>query len=192
MQQRINLVPQQALAEKIKKTIPWLVCLFVFVGCLVVFFIGQNLKERNRLLEASVDSLTTREQFLVSQRAELAALTVKMKEYEEREKSLRKRVSLLSAIPAKKHYFSKLLSGIAQVVPNTVRCEEINFTEQEGEIKGSAIVYKDLPEFVQKINALPGFRAASLSALDGKEDEDMKDGDDGELLYFTIIFELQK
>lgn len=186
MQQRINLVPQPALATRIKKTVPYVVGGLVVVCCLIVLFMGLQVKNENQRLSASIAQLEQRQHALQMQQAKIAQINRKVKKMEEEEKRLRKLVSHLSQISSKKQRFSELLLGIAKVLPATVRCEKIILKERSGEIVGQATEYRDLPDFVKRLNSLPRFHSGSLHVLSQSDNEEMK------LLTFTIVFQLQR
>lgn len=186
MRQRINLVPKQALANRIKKIIPLLVGALVVLSCLGVFLQGRQVKKENIALRSQIDSLNSRKSVLKAQQAQVAQLSSKIKVMVEEEKQLRKVVSHLSNIPKKKQKFSELLFGLSEIMPSTIRCERIVLSEKGGEIKGKATAYNDLPAFVKQINSLPRFSYASLHVLNQSDRKDM------ELLAFTIVFQLKR
>lgn len=186
MQQRLNLVPKQALASKIKKIVPLLIGALVVLCCLVVFFKGRQIEKENVALQSQIDNLISRKSVLKDQQVQVAQLSSSIKAMEGEEKQLRKVVSHLSDIPKKKQRFSELLFGISEMMPSTIRCERIVLNEKGGEIKGKATAYNDLPAFVKQINSLPRFSSASLYVLNQSDRKDM------ELLAFTIVFQLKR
>ncbi len=186
MRQRINLVPKQALANRIKKIVPLLVGALVVLCCLVVFFQGRQVEKENVALQSQIDNLESRKRVLKDQQVQIAQLSSSIKTMVEEEKQLRKVVSHLSDIPKKKQRFSELLFGLSEIMPSTIRCERIVLNERGGEIKGKATAYNDLPAFVKQINSLPRFSSASLHVLNQSDRKDM------ELLAFTIVFQLKR
>lgn len=186
MRQRINLVPKQALASKIKKMIPLLVGTLAILSCLVVLFQGRQVEKENVALQSQIDNLQSRKSNLKAQQSQVAQLSSTIKAMEEEEKQLRKITSHLSDIPKKKKKFSELLFGLSEIMPSSLRCERIVLNEKGGEIKGKATAYNDLPTFVKQINSLPRFSSASLHVLNQSDRKDM------ELLAFTIVFQLKR
>ncbi len=179
-------MPQQALATKLKKIIPFLVGGLVVLSCLVVFLIGRSVERENVALRQSVASLEKRQQMLQSQQATIAQLTAKLEGMAVQEKGLRKKVANISDIPHKKQRFSELLIEIAKVMASSIRCQRITLEERNGEIQGIATAYKDLPKFVKELNTLPRFNSVSLHVLNQSERQDI------ELMSFTILFQLQR
>lgn len=186
MKQRINLVPQQPLAVRLKKVTPLIIGALVAVVCLIVFLIGQSVEKENRNLKKSIGALEARQNKLQQQQASIAQLSEKITQMEVEEKRLRKVVSHLETISSRKQRFSELLYGIATVLPDTVRCEQISFNESGGEIVGQATVYDDLPTFVSRLNQLPRFHSGFLHVLS------QKDGEEMDILTFTVVFQLQR
>lgn len=186
MRQRINLVPKQALASKIKSIIPFLIGALIVLSCLGVFLQGRQVGKENITLQNKIENLNARKRVLQDQQAQVAQLSSNIKNLEDEEKQLRKVVSHLSNIPKKKQIFSELLFGLSEIMPSTIRCERIDLSERGGEIEGKATEYNDLPKFVNQINSLPRFSSASLNVLNQSDRKDM------ELLAFTIVFQLKR
>ena len=148
---RVNLVPQQPLAERIKKVSPLvlgilviLICAFFYArGTYIKSQITYNDKEINRIKEtAGVTELLTR------QVAEIEAdLTVLKKEYSH----LLETVRSTEGIQAEKNYYTTPLRDITTSLPSSIKCNKISFKGRNAVIDAVAINHQDIPLFVNNI-----------------------------------------
>lgn len=182
MFERINLVPQLALAGRIKKIVPLVCCVLFLIGCAYVFLAGRQLDGKNLKLKNEVALLERQQEDQQNLQTAIVQLNGKVEELKEQEKVLYKVVANLSEIPKKKRHHSELLTGISSLLPSTVRCEKIVINERDGQISGKAIVYRDLPSFVQGLSALPRFHSVMLQVVHQTEEQD------DDLLTFNIVF----
>ncbi len=185
MFERINLVPQQTLAVRIKRITPLLVSGLLVAGCLVVFFIGRQVDGENEQLKSEVTRLERQTARLEEQQIAVGQLNVKLKQMREEEQEVSRIVAHLLEIPKKKQRYSDLLIGISEILPSTLRCERVMLSEQGGQISGKATVYKDLPSFVQRLSEMERFHSVSLQVVNRSVEQD------GEVLAFNIIFGLR-
>lgn len=184
MQQRINLVPQKPLAERIKTLIPIIFSALLLL-IVVLFFswvqlLNLRLTELNqqisRIEEQASQSTALSGQIAVW-KTELAARNMAIDHKTGQ-------IATLSKIRGQKKKFSQPLSLIASLLPDTVRCQEISFTGAAGRVQGVALDYDDLVWMVRSMQALQIFQAVSLTVTDRTSDKDQKQ------IYFTITLQL--
>ncbi len=187
MLERINLVPQQSLAGRIKKATPFvlggLFCLVAGGELLFVQYFDRQIKA----VEKEIHAFQVMDGDLKSQQAKVQQLVMSLKQLGEEEKQLKDTVAHLAMISEQKQPVSKLLDAITLILPSTVRCEKIALGAKSGQISGQATIYRDIPAFVQKLSELPSLHNVSLSVLnlDQKKESDSP-------LSFSIVFELQQ
>lgn len=186
MLERINLVPQLPLAERIKKaTLPVVGLLLA----LVFLFLAAS----DRMLKAGISSLN-REIATIQERAEgisvtqakVAQLTGSIKQRQEEKERLSAEAAKLTSIQERKKYFSRMLAAIATTLPASIRCDNIIFTKDGGQIIGTASQYRELPGFVKELGAPPVFSNVVLRDLDRSPDAKKQD------FTFTIAFQLKR
>ena len=184
MLQRINLVPQRPLAERIKSLIP-----FIFSGMvllIVVIFLSWVQILNFRLADtvktiARIEDQANQASALSSQIASLKK-NLQIKNQAIDQKTVQ--IGNLSKIKGQKKKFSQPLSLIASLLPDTVRCRAISFTGGSGEMKGTALDYDDLIWMVRSMQSLNIFNMVSLSVTDRATNKDQ------ERIEFTIIMHL--
>lgn len=186
MRQRVNLVPQQALAEKLKKITVPLICVLIAVGGVSIFINGQMIERKISRIEQKIEALNKRQQALIAQQTAIGQLSLSVKKMEGEIIQRRKTISNLSELPSQKKKFSTILAGIAQVLPSSARCEKISLKDDTGIILGQAVGYNDLPRFVKQLEALPELYSVSLQVLNQKQNGDM------EMLSYTIHFQMKE
>lgn len=186
MLERINLVPQLPLAERIRKTTLPAVGLLL---ALIILFLAAN----DRILKARISSLSRDIATIQQQAAEIGAtqakialLTSSTKQQTEEKERLNAQAAKLTTIQERKRYFSRVLSAIATTMPSSVRCEKIIFTKDGGQITGSALQYRELPAFVKTLGNNPLFSSVLLHGLDRSSDAKKAD------FTFTIAFQLKR
>lgn len=185
MLERINLVPQPALARRIKKTVPFVSGGLLVVGCLVVIILGWQITADNEQLRREVGRLEMQNVLREEQQVLLARLKGEVQQLEQVETSLRTVVANLMEIPKKKSNFSEVLRAVSKHLPQTVRCDKIEFGEKGGQITGTATVYRELPSFVGKLSAVELFNNVSLRLINQSKDKESN------LLAFVITFDLR-
>jgi Tfp pilus assembly protein PilN len=186
MLERINLVPQLPLAERIRKaTLPAIGLLLA----LVFLFLAAS----DRMLKAEISSLN-RDIATIQQRAEdisatqakVAQLTASIKQRQEEKERLSAEAAKLSSIQERKKYFSRMLAAIVTTLPASIRCDNIIFTKDGGLIIGTALQYRELPGFVKELGTPSVFSNVMLRDLDRSPDAKKQD------FTFTIAFQLKR
>lgn len=186
MLERINLVPQLPLAERIRKTTLPVVGLLLV---LVILFLAAS----DRMLKAGISSLN-RDIAAIQQRAEsitvtqakVAQLTAGIKQQTEAKEQLGAQATKLTTIQERKKYFSRMLAAIAAALPPSIRCDKIVFAKDGGQISGTALQYRELPAFVKELGNTPPFANVILRDLDRSPDAKKAD------FTFSIAFQLQR
>lgn len=184
MKQRINLVPQKPLAERIKNLIPIVFsALLVLIG--IIFFswvqvLNHWLAETNKTI-ARIEEEANQATALSSQVASLK------KNLQNKNRAIDQKtaqIANLSKIRGQKKKFSHPLSLIASLLPDSVRCREITFTGSAGTMQGTALDYDDLIWMLRSMQSLNIFNNVSLSVTDRATNKDQ------ERIEFTIIMQL--
>ncbi|MBU0681196.1 MAG: PilN domain-containing protein [Proteobacteria bacterium] len=184
MLQRINLVPQKPLAERIKTLIPFIFSAMAML-IFVIFFswvqiLNIRLVEMNKTI-ARIEDQTNQATALSSQ-VEAWKKSLQSKNLAIDQKTVQ--IATLSKIRGQKKKFSQPLSLIASLLPDTVRCREISFTGSDGKLQGTALDYDDLVWMVRSMQALQIFKSVSLSVTDRATNKDQ------ERIQFTLIMQL--
>ena len=186
MLERINLVPQLPLAERIRKTALPAIGLLL---ALIFLFLAAS----DRILKSQINSLSKDIAFAQQRAGEITAtqarivqLTSTIKQQTDEKERLSAQATKLSSIQERKKYFSRVLATIAAAMPSSVRCEKIIFAKDGGQITGSALQYRELPAFVKALGANPLFANVILHELDRSPDAKKTD------FTFTIAFQLKQ
>lgn len=186
MFERINLVPQLPLAERIRKTtLPAVGFLLV----LVILFLAASdriLKVRISSLSHDIAAAQQRAGEVTATQAQIAQLTHSIKQQKDEKEQLSGEATKLSSIKERKQYFSRLLATIATAMPPSIRCDKIIFEKDGGQIIGTAIQYRELPAFVKTLGNDPAFAKVMLRDLDRSPDTKKAD------FTFTIAFQLRR
>ena len=186
MLERINLVPQLPLAERIRKiTLPAVGLLLA----LIFLFLAAS----DRVLKSQISSLTKdisvaqqRATEITATQAKIAQLTSSIKQQKDEKEQLSVQAAKLTGIQERKKYFSRMLAAIALTMPSSVRCEKIIFQKDGGQITGTAVQYRELPAFVKALGNTPHFANVMLRDLDRSPDAKKTD------FTFTIAFQLKR
>ena len=186
MLERINLVPQLPLAERIRKTtLPATGLLLV----LIILFLAASdriFKTKINALSRDIATIQQRAAEIAATQAKIALLTNSTKQQTEEKERLSTQAAKLTGIQERKKYFSRVLSTIATAMPSSVRCEKISFAKDGGQITGSALQYRELPAFVKTLGNNPLFTSVLLHSLDRSPDAKKAD------FTFTIAFQLKR
>ncbi|MFA7348450.1 MAG: PilN domain-containing protein [Desulfurivibrionaceae bacterium] len=186
MLERINLVPQLPLAERIKKTTLPVVGLLLAVVFLFLAASDRILKTRISSLSRDIAAAQQRAGEITITQARIAQLTSNIKQQKDEKERLSTQAVKLTSIQERKKYFSRLLATITTTMPASVRCEKIVFTKDGGQISGSALQYRELPAFVKELGNSPLFANVLLRDLDRSPDAQKTD------FTFTIAFQLKR
>jgi len=186
MLERINLVPQLPLAERIRKTTLPVVGLLLAA---VILFLAAS----DRILKAQISSLSLdiaqaqqRAGEITATQARIAQLSSTIKQQKDKKEELSAQAAKLTSIQERKKYFSKMLAAISATMPASVRCEKIVFTKEGGQISGAALQYRELPTFVKQLGDNPLFTNVILQDLDRSPGAQKTD------FTFTIAFQLNR
>ncbi|MCX5875368.1 MAG: PilN domain-containing protein [Deltaproteobacteria bacterium] len=186
MLERINLVPQLPLAERIRKiTLPAVGLLLA----LIFLFLAAS----DRVLKSQISSLTKdiaaaqqRATEITATQAKIAQLTSSIKQQKDEKEQLSAQAAKLTGIQERKKYFSRVLAAITTAMPSSVRCDKITFAKDGGQIAGSALQYRELPAFVKTLGNNHLFASVMLHNLDRCPDAKKAD------FTFTITFQLKR
>jgi len=186
MLERINLVPQLPLAERIRKaTLPTVGILLIIVT-LFLTASDRILKAKIRSLSRDIAAAQLRAGEIAVTQAKIAQLTSIIKQQKETKEQLSGQAAKLTSIQERKKYFSRILATIATAMPSSIRCEKISFAKDGGQIVGAALQYRELPAFVKALGDNPLFTSVLLHALDRSADAKKAD------FTFTIAFQLKR
>ena len=183
MLQRINLVPQIALAEKIRKRIPIFFVIFIAVIC---FFLYSRLTLLNYRLtdkEKEINQIGQRIEETDQLQQRIIVLSGRIKNQKKEYSETAGRVADMENIAGEKRNFSRILTIISNSLPSSVKCNKIIIQDNNGEISGSTLHYQDLPELVRKMKEDSRFRV-ELQDLDRIKESSL------EPFTFKIVFTL--
>ncbi|MFA6499969.1 MAG: PilN domain-containing protein [Desulfurivibrionaceae bacterium] len=186
MLERINLIPQLPLAERIKKTTLPAVGLLLALVFLFLAASDRILKTRINSLSLDIAAAQQRAEEITATQATIALLTSSIKQQKEEKERLSGQAAKLTGIHERKKYFSKVLAAITTAMPSSVRCDKITFAKDGGQITGSALQYRELPSFVKVLGDNPLFAGVMLHDLDRNPDAKKAD------FTFTIAFQLKR
>lgn len=183
--ERINLVPQTPIGEKIKKTAPLILGGFI-IGILLFVGVKNSLLSRRIIaIDQELVTISNRidqaTQFQVQQKT----LTDDIVKLNEEIASLQAKVTGIASIEADKRSFSRILTGISQALSPTMKCDKISIQGASGEMLGVALEYSDLPSFIDTLLANGLFKSATLKDVDRTVKEQRKN------LAYRIAFELK-
>ena len=186
MLERINLVPQLPLAERIRKTTLPAIGLLLAVIILFLAASDRILKTQISSLNRDIAAAQHRAGEIAATQARVAQLTSSIKQQTDEKERLSAQAAKLTGIQERKRYFSRVLATIAATMPSSVRCEKIIFAKDGGQITGSALQYRELPAFVKALDNNPLFTSVTLHELDRSPDAKKAD------FTFTIAFQLKR
>ena len=186
MIERINLVPQKPLSERIKQTTPIVVGLLLTV--IVVFIFANSAFLSHRIKKLDRELLTIQEQIdkaeiLQIQERTLTSEVIKLRD---QHAQLQVRSANISNIQTEKRSLSSVLARITLALPSSVICNNISFHGNEGQITGEALFYSDVPGIVKELNNDPLFMSATLHDID----RGLENNEDARLV-FNIVFEMK-
>ncbi len=184
MQQRINLVPQKPLAERIKDLIPFLFGGMVLLILVIFLSWVQVLNIRQAEMDKAIARIEEQTNQATALGNKIASLKKNLLGKNQAIDQKTVQIANLSRIRGQKQKFSQPLSLIASLLPDTIRCRAISFTGSSGELQGTALDYDDLIWLVRSMQGLNIFKAVSLSVTDRATNKDQ------ERIEFTIILQL--
>lgn len=166
MLQRINLVPQIPVPQKIRKALPLSLALLLLLIVAFLSFSYLRLTAKIRQLDIEIKQIETRVQQSSNLATTLKQLADSVGQRKERQGQLQTQVAALSRQIEEKRSFSKLLATLSEAMPSSIKCDTIAFKEKSGLISGSAVQYRELPEFVSRLQANPLFARVTLQDID--------------------------
>ncbi len=182
MLERINLVPKQPISTKLRKATPLVVGAFLIMALLYIGINDRSLQGKIKRLDTEITRIEAQAQAAQMLQAQISAVEGQVKKLKDQHSQLDQTVAMLFAQQGRKKYYSQALAGIAEKLPSTVRCDKIIFTQSTGSIQGTALQYRELPEFIRSLNNDKRFAGAVLQDLDRKPEENQVG------FHFTINF----
>ncbi len=186
MLERINLIPQLPLAERIKKaTLP---AVGLLLAVVILFLAASDRILKTKINSLSIDIATAQQRAgeISATQAKIALLTSSITQQKDEKERLSVQAAKLTDIQERKKYFSKVLATITTAMPSSVRCDKITFTKDGGLITGNALQYRELPAFVKTLADNPLFTNVLLHDLDRSPEAKKAD------FTFTIAFQLKR
>ncbi len=184
MQQRINLVPQKPLAERIKQLIPFIFSTMLLLILVIFFSWVQILNIRLAETDKTIARIEEQSNQAIALSSKVESLKKNLQSKNQAIDQKSAQIANLSKIKGQKQKFSQPLSLIASLLPETIRCRAISFTGKAGELQGTALDYDDLIWMVRSMQSLNIFKRVSLSVTDRASNKDQ------ERIEFTIIMQL--
>jgi Tfp pilus assembly protein PilN len=166
MLQRINLVPQTPVPQKIRKALPLSLAALLMLIVAFLYFDHLRLTTKIRQLDAEIAQIEARVQHSTSLATDLKQLADSVSQRKQRQGELQTQVTALSRQIEEKRRFSRVLAAISEEMPSSVKCDKIAFKENAGLINGSAVQYRELPELVSRLQANPIFKRVTLQDID--------------------------
>ncbi len=185
MLQRINLVPQIALAEKIRKRTPVFFIIFIVVICFFIYSRVTLLNYRLTDKEKEINRMGQRIEETDQLQRRIIVLSDRIRNQKKEYSETASRVADMENIAGEKRHFSQILTIISNSLPSSVKCNKIILQDNSGEISGSTLHYQDLPELVRKMKEDSRFRV-ELRDLDRIKENSL------EPFTFKIVFTLKK
>ncbi len=184
MQKRVNLIPQQPLADKIKAIIP---VVMLTLGLLIVLFFSFRVQGLNDELVRLTKQIDQAEHLAVELRTQKDKINLNQTRLANRKKEKEQRhalVTTLAKLKGSKHHFAQPIAIIAQSLPPTIRCQSLNFTGKSGIMTGTALDYDDLTQVVIILQTQPLFTQVDLTVTDRDNNQEL------ERIAFTITMQL--
>ncbi len=184
MLQRINLVPQKPLSEKLKVITPVLLFLLIALILVTVFVNYRILESRIATTEresSAIHEMQLQTNIILANKKRLAEEISTLAEQKDK---LESEVGKIESIRSKKRYYTKALNIISGTLPSSAKCNKISFQEGTGALEGIAVKYQDLPVLVSELKNSGFIRYAVLNEVD-------RVAGDGTALTFRITFGIE-
>ena len=150
--ERINLVPQQSIADKIKQIIPAIILVSLCLIISLIYIENQRVTAELDRLDQKISSFkttsTAAKQLETTKKKLAAEINLLNRSYS----NLKTRNAKIEKIHTRKKPFSGALISIAKSIPPTVKCNKISFSKNRGEISGVTLNYDDLLLAVNQLN----------------------------------------
>jgi len=166
MLQRINLVPQTPVPQKIRKALPLSLAALLTLIVAFLYLSHLRLTAKIRQLDAEIQQIERRVKQSNTLATDLKQLADSVSQRKQRQGELQTQVAALSRQIEGKRGFSRVLAAISELMPSSIKCDKIAFKENSGLISGSAVQYRELPEFVSRLQADPRFKRVTLQDID--------------------------
>lgn len=184
MQQRINLVPQKPLAERIKQLIPFIFSTMLLLILVIFFSWVQILNIRLAETDKTIARIEEQSNQAIALSSQVESLKKNLQSKNQAIDQKTVQIANLLKIKGQKQKFSQPLSLIASLLPESIRCRSISFTGDDGVLQGTALDYDDLIWMLRSMQSLNIFKRVSLSVTDRASNKDQ------ERIEFTIIMQL--
>ncbi len=186
MIERINLVPQKPLSDRIKQTTPVVVGLLLALIVVFIFakstFLSHRIKKLDKELKTVQEQINNAEILQIEERT----LTSEVIRLREQQAELQLKSANVSKIQTEKRSLTSILTRITEALPSSVICKNISFHGNAGQITGEALFYSDVPDIVNTLNNDPMFLSATLQDID----RGLENVEDARLI-FNIVFEMK-
>jgi len=184
MIERINLVPQIPIAERLHRLTPWVVGLSLVAILLSLYLGSRHYRARVAALENEILVLEQERQTAQLLEAKLQQLADQVAQLRRRNRELAQEAASLERPVTERRHVTAMLSHLSMTVPSSVRLDKLFIGEEEGFVTGTAVQYRDLPGFVAELERSPLFENVSLKDI-GRDEKNPQ----GRFL-FTITFQL--
>ena len=163
---RINLVPQKPLAEKVKSALPLVLGVLLGLVLALSFLEYRYVTYQYHKLDKDIAELQNQKGLADKFQSQVQGLTAEIKQLRDKQQQLDKLAASLDFDKHKKKSFSRALSTISEYLPDSIKCTKINFDNNIGMISGTAAKYTDLPGLVKSLKDDPFFKDAVLKDVD--------------------------
>lgn len=185
MLERVNLVPQLPLSERLRKaTLPTAIILLV-LAALFLMVDNKLLQSQFNGVDRKISIATKNSEAAATMQAHVAKLSQAVAAKREEIKRLGLRADQLGSLQTRKKHHSSVLAAIAQALPESIRCNKITFQDNGGLISGTALQYKELPGLIKALETDPIFSGVTLHDLDRSTEADKTE------FNFTLSFGLR-
>lgn len=163
---RVNLVPQEPLADRLKVLVPLLLVAGIGLVLVLVYFRYRLLTSELSSVNREVETISLIQDKSKAEMSALQQLAGELENLRKRQALIREEVTKLEAMRTEKKSYSLAIETIAGSLPGTLKCGKISFHQEQGIIEGVASRYSDLPPMVKKLRNSPPFKDAYLSNVD--------------------------
>ena len=180
MIERINLVPQKPLAERVKMALPVVLGSLLALILLVSFIQYRWVASRISRAEAELAAMTSQKNLTDQLQGRTQALRSQIAAQRQQLGALQSTVAGYALESPRSRSYATALARITDYLPDSIRCTKISFNGSEGQLSGEAVHYNDLPALVTHLKNDPLFKEAVIKAVDKSS------GSDWHQFVFTI------
>lgn len=163
---RINLVPQLPFSEKIKAIVPDVVLVILALIFVAIFLQSKFLANEIGQITDKTASLATIQEATTKSLTSLNELAGELDTLQKQEIALQEEIGKIEAIRSHKIEYSLIISTIATLLPDSLKCDSISFRGRQGIIEGLASRNGDLPLTISRLKENPVFSSAFLKDVD--------------------------